>query len=401
MELLYVGSVCNQNIFDATVANSKVKPSASAQSFEMALIRGFSQVDNVNLTCISTESIAAYPRGNRLFLERRTDALCDGVSTSIIPAINLPGLKNALHGMNAERSVRKWLVQTSGSERAVFLYGIYPAVAEACLRACSEAGCKCVCMITDIPQMMFTNTKSKGLLKRLFSGSYREKAVKLQTRFDGYIYLTEAMSQAVAPGKPYLVVETIVDEHIFDDIENEEKVQPPVLMYAGALYRKYGVDRIVGAFEKVGVPCQLWMFGSGDYEEELKVKAAQNPAIHYGGRISRTEVLKNERKATLLLNLRDCQDEYTKYSFPSKMVEYMLSGTPFLTTSLPGIPNEYREYTYMVDKNDLKEISERIEELLNNRDCMNEKGKQAALFISSKKNCVAQAKRIVQFITQL
>ena len=39
-----------------------------------------------------------------------------------------------------------------------------------------------------------------------------------------------------------------------------------------------------------------------------------------------------------------------KYSFPSKNMEYMVSGTPVLTTRLPGMPMEYYPYVYFIEE---------------------------------------------------
>ena len=55
------------------------------------------------------------------------------------------------------------------------------------------------------------------------------------------------------------------------------------------------------------------------------------------------------KEAKLLINLRNPEDKYTKYSFPSKTFEYMVSGTPFFTTKLEGIPSEYYNYLYCID----------------------------------------------------
>ena len=71
MKIFYCGSVCGGDVFNKTVAESKVKPSASAQNFETALIKGFSACDGVEVTVASAESIAAFPNGNRLFLKKR------------------------------------------------------------------------------------------------------------------------------------------------------------------------------------------------------------------------------------------------------------------------------------------------------------------------------------------
>ena len=52
-----------------------------------------------------------------------------------------------------------------------------------------------------------------------------------------------------------------------------------------------------------------------------------------------------------MINPRSTLDDFTKYSFPSKTIEYMYSGTPLLTTRLKGIPNEYFDFVFSAENN--------------------------------------------------
>ena len=401
MKLFYFGSVCAPAWFDQTVQKSRVKPSASAQSFEMALIDGFSKNPEIELTVVSAESVAMFPGGNRIFLKQREDRLNDKVSAQILPAVNLPGIKQKNHADGAGKLLRKWLRENQNEpEKCVFVYGLYPKPTETLLKICKKAGCKIVILIADLPATMFTYTKSKNLWKRMFSDAYRKKALSIQKSFDGYIYLTEAMQKAVAPEKPYTVVETIADPTIFDGLGEIQKSEPPALMYAGALYKKYGVDLILDTFEQLQTDCRLWLFGSGDYEEEIQKRAERNPKIQFFGRVPRGEILKREQQASLLLNLRNPEEDYTKYSFPSKMVEYLLSGTPAFTTKLPGIPEEYEKYCYMTKEQDCRLIAKEIDQILKDEQ-FSRIGERARSFIVEQKNAEVQAKKISDFLQSL
>ena len=401
MKVFYFGSVCADEVFNETVRKSRVKPSASAQNFESALLKGLSANQDAEVTAVSAESIATFPHGNRLFLKKRQDVIADNCSTAILPAINLPGLKQIGHANGAARMFRTWVKENAGQDKCVLVYGLYPQVVKRLQKACRKYGCKIFAMITDVPSTMFTYTKSRNLLKRLFSGKYRKTAVSLQDKFDGYVYLTEEMKDEVAPGKPYTVVETIVDTAVFDGIAGGEKADPPALMYAGALYQKYGVDAIVEAFEQVKTNCQLWLFGAGDYEEKIRECAEKNPKIRFFGRVSREEVLRKEQEAALLLNIRNAEDVYTKYSFPSKMIEYMLSGTPVFTTKLSGIPAEYNPYCYLTTDRNAQKIAEQIDEILaGGQGQLNEFGACAKKFVVEQKNCFVQANKVLLFLRQ-
>lgn len=401
MKLFYFGSICSQQQFDETVKKSKVKPSASAQNFEYALIKGFDKIEGLDVTVVSAESIAMFPKGNRLYLQARTDLLTHHIKAQIVPALNLPFFKQKGHAKGVYTCLIEWLKSNKDEkEKAVLVYSLYPEVVKSIKKACLEYDCACFAIITDIPKTMFTYTKS-SFLKKLFGKRYRESAIQLQDSFDGYIYLTEAMHAEVAPTKPYTVVETLVDTTIFDDIERVNKANPVGIMYAGALYQKYGIDKIIEIFEKVQCEAELWLFGTGDYEATIIEKQKQNPKIRFFGRVDRKQILQKETEASLLLNIRNPQDEYTKYSFPSKMVEYMLSGTPIMTTKLLGIPQEYEPYAYFVEYEDVNAIAERIDELLNRQQELLMFGEQAKAFIVNNKNSEKQAKKIVDFIKKV
>ncbi len=400
MKLFYFGSVCAPEVFNKTVSESKTPPSASAQNFETALLKGFGACENLNITAVSAESIAIYPGSNRIFLNKRKDIIAENVFTNIVPAINLPFIKQWCHANGTAKALKKWLVENRNeSDKCVLSYGLYPAVAKKLQMLCKKYNCKCFCLMTDIPKTMFTYTNSGNLLKKLFGKAYRENAINLQSGFDGYVFLTEQMSKAVAPDKPYTVIETIADTEIFNSLENTQKSNPPALMYAGSLYKKFGVDLIVDMFKDVKSDCELWLFGSGDYEDEIKKSAEIDNRIKFFGRVSRDTVLMAEKEASLLLNLRNSDDDYTKYSFPSKMVEYMLSGTPLLTTALPGIPEEYYSYVYSVTHSDTKSIALLVDKLLENTVELQKFGENAQKFATENKNCFVQAKKICEFFT--
>ena len=168
MKLFYFGSVCSQKKFNETVEKSRVKPSASAQNFEYALIKGFDEVQDLQLTAVSAESIAMFPRGNRLFLKKRRDYLTENISTKIVGCINLPFLKQIGHAVGVYRELVSWLnINKDDSSKAVLVYGIYPAVVKKIMRVCNKYSCKIFCLITDIPKTMFTYTKMDFLKKNI------------------------------------------------------------------------------------------------------------------------------------------------------------------------------------------------------------------------------------------
>ena len=86
------------------------------------------------------------------------------------------------------------------------------------------------------------------------------------------------------------------------------------------------------------------------------------------------EVVSAELEASLLINPRPTHEEFTKYSFPSKNMEYMASGTPVLTTKLPGMPADYYPYVFLVNDESAegmakayRDVLEKTEQYLNEK----------------------------------
>ena len=234
-------------------------------------------------------------------------------------------------------------------------------------------------------------------LKGYFKARAREHAVKVQGLADGYVFITKQMADVVAPGKPFHVMEVLVDTSIVNNTECGNKRK--ALMYAGTLYKKYGIDTLIDVYEQLDTDYELWIMGAGDYEEEIKKKAESNPMIKFFGVVSREEVMRREQEASLLLNIRNPKDEYTKYSFPSKMIEYMLSGTPVFTTKLPGFPADYDEYLYYNEEYTQEGLIRDLKKVLSLPDEeLKEKGKCASEFVRNNKSCEIQMSKMVEFI---
>ena len=113
------------------------------------------------------------------------------------------------------------------------------------------------------------------------------------------------------------------------------------------------------------------------------------------------EIVGKEQRAALLVNPRPSAPEYTKYSFPSKNMEYMVSGTPILTTKLPGMPKEYYPYVYLLEDETPKGITEKLQEIFGlSLEEREEMGANARGFVLQHKSNVAQAKKILKFIEE-
>ena len=217
-----------------------------------------------------------------------------------------------------------------------------------------------------------------------------------------YVLLTQAMNDYLNPkGKPHVILEG----HSDIAMERQEpslarKTSPRVCMYAGGVSKQYGLENLVKGFRKADLPdARLEIYGPGDYVQELSRIAAEDSRIFYGGMLLNAEIVEREMAATLLVNPRPTGEEYVKYSFPSKTMEYMSTGTPVLTTVLPGMPKEYHPYVYLLEEETADAIAEKLGQIFAQpADALFEKGMKAREFILKEKNNVTQAGKILAML---
>ncbi|MFR5442676.1 glycosyltransferase [Alistipes sp.] len=127
--------------------------------------------------------------------------------------------------------------------------------------------------------------------------------------------------------------------------------------------------------------------------------ATKDRRIQYLGSIPHDEILQLQRTASLLVNPRTPEGIYTKYSFPSKTMEYLASGTPTLLYELPGIPKEYYHYCYSLNDQSITALAEKVDEVLSlSIEERTKLGEKAQQFILDTKNATIQCTKILELI---
>ena len=77
----------------------------------------------------------------------------------------------------------------------------------------------------------------------------------------------------------------------------------------------------------------------------------------------------------------------------------MASGTPLLTTKLPGMPKEYYPYVYLFEKETIDGYARILKEVLSiETEMLEDRGEKGKKFVMQNKNNVYQAKRVLEFI---
>lgn len=389
MRILYVSSLVSNNYFNLLFDVSKHKPGQQVQRFHRLILEGLITnkviVDTISIPPISKQIT------NRFFYKSQKEIQA-GINFNHLKVVNIFLLKHVFYFVESVIiSFRKF----KKHKNIYLVCDVLNISAVAGVLLISKMfNIKSTGIVTDLPSHLVSNKKFNHRVNEFLISS-----------FDSYIFLTEHMNKLInCKQKPYLIMEGLVDvklqnkENVFSDKNSEITI-----MYAGGLERRYGIEYLVKGFIKASIPnSRLELYGSGDYAIELKRISEEYQNIYFYGVVKNEEVIEKEIKAHLLVNPRFTNMGYTKYSFPSKNLEYMSVGTPLLTTPLEGMPKEYFNFVYLINEETVDGLSNALKHIFNKPlKTLHEKGFYAKMFVLNNKNNNQQAKRIIELLEAL
>ncbi len=239
-------------------------------------------------------------------------------------------------------------------------------------------------VLTDNP-LNITKTKKE----------YSENVFKLSKVCDGFLTLTEGLVRLFdAMNKPYFVTPGFVDKSVQISAKREKYA-----FFAGALYDRYGVSNLIDAFGDDDVPFKLYIAGHGPLSEDLKGRKHNN--IVFLGHITPEEVAKYQAEASVNINPRPKDEQIDLYSVPSKLLDYINSGTITLSTHNEEIYNLVGDNIYWISDNDPHTIKNALIEIASNFNTYLERARIAKEALIAKLDADLQLKKIRELIKKL
>lgn len=400
MKILYVYSNCSQKKYNELFSRSNEMILQQAQKYHSLLIEGIIN-NGVEVTCIS--GLPVNRNLTKSLVIRGETENTEGVSYIYYSTLNLPILRQLGIFMNGFLKTIHFCRQNKDAVIICDILNI--ANSSGALLAAKICRKSTLGIVTDVPGILANNSQVQLGIRKLKNDVITAANQFILHRFDSYVFLTEPMNKLINREKrPFIILEGHADLKMQNMATFfPKKYDKKVVMYAGSLKKIYGIGMLTEAFIKVGVEdSELHIYGDGDFAEKLSKICKEHSSIKYFGVKPNGYIVNEQLRATLLVNPRPTGEEYTKYSYPSKNMEYMVSGTPTLTTKLPGMPVEYNDYVYLIEKETVDGISAALKEcLLRSQEELNEKGSRAKQFVLKEKNNVVQAKKIIEMIIEL
>ena len=379
-----MSNLCLPQVYENLFEDKRYKSSEAVQKYHRIMAEGFALN---GCEVISLGVVPANKNVRKKFISLPKGEL-NGVKYKHMRTINLPIIKQLLNAVGVYFNVLKY----GGKESFVICDGLSYLASKAAVIACKLKRLKSVVIITDLPE--FLVGRDNPAVQR-----YR----KLFDQFSGYVLLTEEMAVKLGyKDRPYIVIEGQVDSLENREVLEAKQYDKKIVMYAGIVRKLYGLKILVEGFIKADLPnYELHIYGNGDYADEIDEISKHNNNVKHFPSQPNTTIVEKEKRAFLLVNPRPTNEEYTKYSFPSKNMEYMVSGTAVLTTNLPGMPSEYKQYVYLIEDETEDGVCKAFKKLseLSEEDIIG-KGRLAREFVLTNKNNKKQTNRIIALITE-
>lgn len=319
------------------------------------------------------------------------------------PYCTIIGLKPYSIKWRLKKEVENRLKKRSENEKTIILlYGINSFVTGAIIPLKKKfSNIKIAAIITDLIDDAFNYKTNNTFLKRIQVKREIIAQKESYKHIDIFILLTKAMEERIPEAIGHsCVVEGICDRSLDDDLPPKVDDGVRSLLYTGTLQKYVGIDDFVDAFVKTtDANYRLIICGAGPSEQYIKEQASKDKRIIYKGVVPRDEALALQQKATIVVNPRKPTEEITRYSFPSKTIEYLSSGTPMIGYQLEGISDEYYSFIYSPKGLATEDMTELIDEVLSKPDLeLRERAIAARRFINESKTAKIQVRKIINFI---
>lgn len=374
----------------------------AANTLQWNIYNGLCNNLGLNVKLFNVLPIGSFPQYyKKIFVPRFVFSTDYGEGNINIGFCNVKFLKNFFQASKIFSDLKKWGA-SSDEEKVLFVYTLSAPFLSAVMKLKKKYPKIKVCsIVADLPDMLNLSS-NRGFIQKKFEQWLANRAYKNMACIDYFVLLTKYMAEFLGIKKPYIVMEGIAEDKLVLERSGEKIQDLKTILYTGTLHEKFGVLDLVQAFMRIpDKDYRLILCGIGDSEEKIIEAQKMDARIQFRGKVAHEEACKLQSEATVLVNPRKNNEAFTKYSFPSKTMEYLSSGTPVIAYKLDGIPEEYNGYINYVSDNSPEAMADKIRQICEMPESIRqEMGARARQFVLSQKNCIEQTKKILDLLKE-
>lgn len=401
MKYIFCGNLFSN--VESDLKKMKVAPPVSSHKYQENLIDGL-KANGREVIVINIPRVRFFPHYPDIFMGRKVYFHRGKACGIDIPFLNLPILNYWTQEIFFRRELRKIVKKNETESYTLISFNNYLPQNRAMISV--KKKCKNVRLCNVIGDLhgdygMRAEGRYEGIRGRLVERIEKKQDI-LSSQYDVFGFLTKYMAKALGVShKPFVVIEGMYSGKQLSCVDKESEYK--TVFYAGAVEEEYGLAHLLRAFSMVeGTEYRLLIAGSGGAVALVKTFAAQDARIQYLGVLTPKEVETYQQAATVLVNPRTSGHRYVKYSFPSKNMECLASGKPYIAHDLICNPKEYQAYIqYPKDESDLALSEEIVRVCSQPLQVRKEIGEKAREFIVTEKNPKKQCWKIIRMVEKL
>ncbi len=408
MNIIFVSGLYRNDIQSEINKKSKKMPYFAANTHQWALVNGLEMVNPGRVRILNAMHLKSYPSYEDVYIKGGEWTHNDKISNEDVGYLNIFGLKHFWKTINLYLKLKRMLNDYPDEKVVVITYGIHTPFLLAAylnLKRIKNSSVKWCSIIPEIP-LHYIGSKERGPIYNFLKGIDWKISLNLTRKSDMFQVLTEEMvSLMKIQDKPYILIEGIFDknQHIkskTEQLEEMKKNNNKIVLYTGTTSKRFGILELIETFTNIQDPnYRLVICGTGSGDEDIKKYIEFDQRIIWKGFLPRESILKMQEEADVLVNPRMPDHEFTKYSFPSKTMEYLYSGTPVLMHKLQGIPDEYDRYINWFENTNYEDMAQQIVEIASWTDVQKKAYKEKVQkFIEINKSVDNQGKRFYEFL---
>lgn len=363
MKVLFLGGVFDDSHNKEIISKTRTYVEYAANNFQKKIIYGLRSL-NIPLEVVSIPFLGAYPTAySDMYFSGFQNMNDDNSGYKYYAFNNIYGYRNISRFRAAKRGLRNF-ISVDDEKKLIIVYTPHTPFIQAANWAKRKDPRIKICMVVpDLPQYMDLSESLSPIYKFLKSIDLKQFAKENKT-VDSYILLTEQMADALNVGdRPYRVVEGIYEAT--NGVSNK-RVGIKTIVYTGKLNLAFGATNLVKAFHSIqNANIRLVICGSGEAKNEIAQIAAKDSRIDFKGQVTSDEARKCILDGDILVNPRPNDSIYTKYSFPSKIIDYLATGNPVIAFELDGMPKIYKDFIYYIPENNIESIAKTIQRVIN------------------------------------
>lgn len=383
-------TLCSNRTYDILFKEHGVTSGNAAQYFYYLLATGLAEQKNVTVKVNSLLPVNS--KDQKKVFWKSENNIENNIWFKSIPIINIILLRNIL--VNIYVFFQILFTRFPKNKENIILTDFLKLTLNLSVILASKIrGVKTITVITDMP--------GEGVTQATFLGRVRDK-INIYLTYDFYVCVTKQLNKQLnRKNKPAVIIESFANICL-KDVPNlfENKFSERVLVYAGSLYERYGLKTLIEAFIQIpDADLRLYFYGIGPFKEEIDKFAKLDPRVKYKGVVNHSEMMQVLIRSTLLINPRPSHEVFTRYSYPSKNLEYMSTGTPLLTTKLQGIPADHEQYIFVIEEESIQGVKKAIQKILKmDLNDIHAFGLRSKNFVLLKKNNIKQASKIISIL---